>query len=173
MCKQRFMSSRGIRNYVINMRTLLTGEKQLDAQEVQITPMPQVNTSRREAKPCRAPRARTRGIFVRTQAGSRQGLTLPSSAGACLCFQLPLEFTAGKRREGEADDVRSEGQSCREGRAARKRERARSALEGRRGGGRGGTGVSEKGKQRLKAGGGEDGTDVTVSLQKERVSKLE
>lgn len=52
MSKQRFMSSRGIRNYVINMRTLLTGEKQLDAQEAQITPMPQVNISRREAKPC-------------------------------------------------------------------------------------------------------------------------
>lgn len=65
MYKQRFMSSRGIHNYVINMRTLLTEEKQLDAQEVQITPMPQINTSRREAEPCRAACAQGASLCAR------------------------------------------------------------------------------------------------------------
>lgn len=120
MSKQRFMSSRGIRNYVINMRTLLTGEKQRDPQEVKITPMPQVTTSRCEAKPCRAACAQRCPLCARRlEAGLTCGRGRPSSACACLCFQLPLEFTAGNG-EGEVDDVRDKGQSCREGRAARK-----------------------------------------------------
>lgn len=96
MSKQCFMSSRGIRNYVINMRTLLTWEKQLDAQEVQITPMPQVNISRREAKPCWAASTQRSPLCARSlEAGLSCDWSGPSSGCACLCFQLPLEFTAG------------------------------------------------------------------------------
>lgn len=126
--KHWFMTSGRITNYMINIHTVLTG-KTTGCTDTWITPGAGKHL-RPEVRPCGGVKhTKLPCVKESWERWWRWGEAFHDRSArpsACLCFQLPLEFTAGtcKGSHREVNGLQDKGQSCWE-RSGGKKQRER------------------------------------------------